>query len=686
MVPRCRRDRRQTRSDGELCTPKYAALLRRGTVMNSRDEDSFRIKPRPPRAGRTRSGQRFVTRVLTQVSRGGGGTRTGRPAKPSKGGARLNRGQVAARLAGDQLNARSRRVVIKTRLVVLGSAGSRAVVTHLRYLARDGVTEDGAAGQAYDARSDIADVKAFEQRGRDDRHQFRFIVSPEDAEQIQDLRHFTRELMCRMERDLETKLEWVGVDHWDTDNPHTHVVLRGVDQTGRDLVIDRGYLTQGMRLRACEVASEWLGMRTERELRESLQREVDQQRWTTLDHDLQRRTREGLVDLSEVPSDAARLRQRGLLIRRLQRLETMGLSERVDAGHWRVSANFEKVLRGLGERGDIIRTLQRALGHERRELAILDPKSAPPPVIGRIASKGVADEPTDSAYLVVDGVDGRAYYVALPARTDLTQWPVGGIVEVRAARERAADRAIAAVASDGVYRVDRHLTQLRAQSLKADPDEIVAGHVRRLEALRRAGVVERISEGLWRVPDDLVARGKAYDAGRSGSVELELHSHLPIEHQVRALGATWLDRQLVDRPATPIANRGFGATVHKAVRAREDFLVETGVSERGAGGVTVAPGLLGVLRTCELEQVAKRITAQTGLTYRPMKDGTSTSGIYRRSIMLASGRFAMLDDGLGFSLVPWRPVVEAQLGRSVTAVARDEHVTWQLGRSRGLSR
>ena len=654
--------------------------------MNTRDEDTFRIKPRPPRAGRTRSGQHFLTRVLTEISRGGGRARTGRPAKPSKGGARLNRGRVAARFAGDQLNARSRRVVIKTRLVVLGSAGSRAVATHLRYLARDGVTENGAPGQAYDAHSDIADVKAFEERGRDDRHQFRFIVSPEDADQIQDLREFTRELMGRMERDLETRLEWVGVDHWDTDNPHTHVVLRGVDETGHDLVIDRGYLTQGMRLRACELASEWLGMRTERELRESLHREVDQQRWTTLDQDLQRRTRDGLVDLSEVPSEATRLRQRGLLIGRLQRLEVMGISERINAGQWRIHPDLEKILRGLGERGDIIRTLQRALGQGRRELAILDPKSAGPPIIGRIASKGVADELTDTAYLVVDGVDGRAHYVALPARTDLTQWPVGGIVEVRAARERVADRAIAALASDGIYRVERHLAHLRAQSLQAAPEEIVAGHVRRLEALRRAGIVERISEGLWRIPDDMVARGKAYDVGRSGSVELKLHSHLPVEHQVRALGATWLDRQLVDRAATPIANQGFGANVHKAVRGREDCLVEEGLAERRAGGVTVAPGLLGVLRTRELEQVAKRITTQTGLTYRPMKDGTSTSGIYRRSIMLASGRFAMLDDGLGFSLVPWRAVIEKQLGRSVTAVVRGDQVTWQLGQSRGFSR
>lgn len=654
--------------------------------MSTRNEDDFRLKPRPPRAGRSLSGQRFLTQVLTEVSRAGGVTGNGRLARRTKGGARLSRGQVAARVSGGQLNARSRRVVIKTRLVVMRGVASRAVATHLRYLAREGVTKDGASGQAYDARSDVADVKTFEQRGRDDRHQFRFIISPEDADQIEDLRDFTRVLMDRMERDLETRLEWVGVDHWDTDNPHTHVVLRGVDETGRDLVIDRGYLTQGMRLRACELASEWLGPRTERELRASLDREVDQERWTTLDRDLQRQAREGLVNLSEVPTDAASVRQRGLLIGRLQRLETLGLSEKVDAGHWRVRPDCESVLRSLAERGDIIRTMQRALGQERRELAIVDPKSATSPIIGRIASKGLADELTDAAYLVVDGVDGRAHHVALPARTDLTPWPVGGIVEVRATRERSADRAIAALSSDGLYRVDRHLSQLRTQSQKADPEEIVAGHVRRLEALRRAGIVERIGEGIWRVPGDLVARGKAYDVDRSGRVELDLHAHLPIEQQIRTVGATWLDRQLADQPSTAIANRGFGAKVHSALRAREDFLVEHGLAERRAGRITVVPGLIGVLRRRELDHVAKGIAKQTGLTYRPTKDGGSAQGVYRQSIMLASGRFAMLDDGLGFSLVPWRPVIEPQLGRSITAVVRGDHVAWQFSRSRGLIR
>lgn len=159
---------------------------------------------------------------------------------------------------------------------------------------------------------------------------------------------------------------------------------------------------------------------------------------------------------------------------------------------------------------------------------------------------------------------------------------MGGIVEVRAARDRVADRTSAALAKDGVYQADLHLSQLRAKADgTTDPDEIVAGHVRRLEALRRPGVVERITDRLWRIPEDLVVRGKVCDAARSGGVDVVLHSHLPIERHVRAIGATWLDRQLAEGVAAPMANPGFGAGVPAAgsridrwrtVRLRQAFI------------------------------------------------------------------------------------------------------------------
>jgi len=101
--------------------------------------------------------------------------------------------------------------------------------------------------------------------------------------------------------------------------------------------------------------------------------------------------------------------------------------------------------------------------------------------------------------------------------------------------------------------------------------------------------------------------------------------------------------------------------------------------------LVLRPDLLKALQQQELDQAFQSIASNTGLVPRPTEDGRRVSGVYRRSIMLASGRFAMLDDGLGFSLVPWRPTVEKSLGRSVSAVVHGEQVSWHLGRSRSIA-
>ena len=248
---------------------------------------------------------------------------------------------------------------------------------------------------------------------------------------------------------------------------------------------------------------------------------------------------------------------------------------------------------------------------------------------------------------------------------------------------RAADRNIAALASDGLYRTDHHLAVAQGQAVPGrDPQEVVAAHVRRLEALRRAGIVERVAEGLWKVPDDLPERGRQYDAQRLGGVAVELKSHLPIERQARVIGATWLDQQLIGG-GRGLGDLGFGSETKQAMQQRTNFLAEQGLAERRGQRVILARNLLGTLRNRELAQAAKEIAADTGLEHRPVADGQRVAGIYRRSVMLASGRYAMLDDGMGFSLVPWKPVIEKRLGQSVAAHVSDKGVNWILGHQRG---
>ncbi|WP_457952807.1 DUF3363 domain-containing protein [Pseudomonas aeruginosa] len=660
--------------------------------MTDRRDDDFRVRPGAPKNRGKGQGQSFVSKVLKRAGKASGGkSAVRRPVAGGSGqhagqrpGSRLGRGHTAARFAGAKLTPMSRRVTVKTLLVNQRNASPQSLAKHLRYIERDGAGRDGEPGRAYGPQTDHADLDAFKERCQDDRHHFRFIVSPEDGAELDDLRTYTRHLMNRMEADLGTRLDWVAVDHWNTDNPHTHLIVRGRDDTGRDLVIAGDYIAHGFRHRAAELATEWLGPRTELEIQQTWQREVKQERWTSLDRTLQREVGEDDRVRIERFNEPTLQRQRLLLIGRLQRLQRLGLADEVQPSTWAIHADAEKTLRALGERGDIIRTMQRAMSGQPRELAVFEPADDGRTLVGRVAAKGLADELHDRGYLVIDGVDGKAHYVALNARDELASYPTGAVVEVRGSAEvRAADKNIAALASDGLYRTDHHLAieQGRAKPGR-DPQEVVAAHVRRLEALRRAGIVERVAEGLWKVPDDLSERGRQYDAQRLGGVAVELKSHLPIERQARVIGATWLDQQLIGG-GKGLGDLGFGGDARQALQQRADFLEEQGLAQRRGQRLILSRNLLETLRNRELAQAAQHIAADSGLEHRHVTDGQRVAGIYRRSVMLASGRYALLDDGMGFSLVPWRPIIEPRLGQQIAATVRGGGVSWEVGRQRG---
>ncbi|MCT8875903.1 relaxase/mobilization nuclease and DUF3363 domain-containing protein [Shewanella xiamenensis] len=650
--------------------------------MSRSDDDRFRIRPGTPK----QRGDAFINKVLRQTNKAGAklGKAVGKVGH--RPGSRLGRGHVAARFAGASLMPNARRLTIKARLVNLAKAGPRSIAAHLRYIEREGVDRQGGPGHAYGPTTDTADTAAFEERGREDRHQFRFIVSPEDAEQLDDLRTYTRHLMARMEADLGTRLDWVAVDHWNTDNPHTHVVLRGKDDTGKDLIISRDYIAEGMRYRAAELATEWLGPRTELEIQRAMQREVDQERWTGLDRTLQRLAVDGLVR-PETLADPRLQRQRQMLSGRLQRLQRMGLASEQQPSAWTIHSEAEPTLQAMGERGDIIRTMQRAMSGKQRDLVVFQTGEEGHSIVGRVVGKGLADELYDKSYMVIDGIDGKAHYVALSPRSELELYPIGAVVEVKGSTDvRAADRNITALSADGIYRTDHHLAVAQGQATPdRDPREVVAVHVRRLEALRRAGIVERMTEGQWKVPDDLPERGRQYDTQRLGcGMAVDLRSHLPIERQTRVVGATWLDQQLIGG-GKGLGEMGFGSEVRDALKQRSDFLIDQGLAERRGQRVILARNLLATLRGREVDAAGGRIAAETGLAHRAVTDGEPITGVYRRSVQLASGRFAMLDDGIGFSLVPWKPVIEQRLGKTMTAVIRGSNVSWVLERQRGIS-
>ena len=232
-----------------------------------------------------------------------------------------------------------------------------------------------------------------------------------------------------------------------------------------------------------------------------------------------------------------------------------------------------------------------------------------PSVLGRLADRGLQDELKGSAYVVIEGVDGRAHHVrfsSLEATGDAT---VGAVVEVRPF-----------TGDDGQRRVS------------------------------------------------LAAR-----------------SDLSLEAQVSSQGATWLDRTLLARERIALAEGGFGAEVRDALAKRTDHLVTEGLAHRQGPRTVFARDLLDDLRRREIDAASTKLSAETGLHRVGSAEGEHVAGIYRQRVQLASGRFAMIDNGLGFELVPWKPALEEHVGRHVSGVVQPGgSVAWSFGRTRGL--
>jgi type IV secretory pathway VirD2 relaxase len=579
---------------------------------------------------------------------------------------------------------------------------SRAVDAHLRYLERDGVTRDGERGKAYSALENEADGKAFVERGREDRHQFRFIVAPEDATEMADLRGFTRDLMHQMERDLNTRLDWIAVDHHNTGHPHTHVIVRGVLDDGRILNIAGDYIAHGVRHRASELVTRELGHQSEIELQSKLQNEVEAERVTRLDKMLMSEQREqGVIDLRPGEGATFLVREnRNLMISRVRHLERYGIATELEPGLWSLSDRAEQVLKDLDHRTEVINSIHRALtknglAEERGvDQYALHGEGSGEKVVGRVLAKGLAgDEMGERVHLIVDGIDGRVHHIEFKDPNRIEEVGRDMIVEAApiVSGPRPADRNIASNAEEdnGIYRPSRHLERIHDNFERQgkDPEAYVRSHVRRLEALRRAGLVERIDADNWKVPKDLVERGQVYDLSQGGDgLRIRALSPISLDRQIASDGATWLDRQIIAEDRSAIRDSGFGREVNKAISRRARRLVEMGLATAKDGNVLVPVDTVATLERREIERVGQQMARERGLTYVPANAGDYVSGRLAGVASLVSGRFAMIDNGLGFQLVPWQPVLEKRIGQYITGLQRDDGgIEWTLGRNRGLS-
>lgn len=684
------------------------------------DDEEFRFRPRPgrvrsdaPKLGKAKSFLTQAKKIARQQSNSlsrssGSSSQRARSQASAKGGKAsrtsgapgLKRGRGAAFLRARTLSGGwkhsspgQRRVVVKTRYVQ-GAGKNGKSAAHLRYIQRDGTSRDGERGQLYSATEDRADGAAFVERGADDRHQFRFIVSPEDGADLSDLTAYTRDLMAQVETDLGTRLDWVAVNHHNTGHPHVHVIVRGVDELGQNLVINGDYLANGIRERASDLATLELGPVTEIEQSRKLSAEIGQDRYTRIDRAMAEEAADRFLDLRHEPADHRRQFDRTLRLRRLGKLEKMGLATEHAPGVWELSDRMEPALRELGERGDIIRNMHKALkadGLERDPMTFQIHDAAPEvPITGRVIDKYLTDELGENLTVVVDGVDGRTHHVAGidPARVEDAR--IGSVVEIGPpdTAQRPSDRTIAGITEGGVYRPSRHLEQARFEGRVpgGDYEGYVDAHVRRLETLRRAGIAERIDADKWRIPEDFESRAAAYDAGRNRQATIRILSAARLEQQIGADGATWLDRRLVSAERSDLAPSGFGQQVREAMDRRREHHIDRGDATQASDGrVFYRRSLLTTLREREVTRVGAEMAENKRLLFRAATDGETVSGKFTGTVQLTSGKFAIVEKSREFTLVPWRPVIDRQLGREVIGVVQGGSVSWQLGRQRGLA-
>lgn len=580
----------------------------------------------------------------------------------------------------------ARRVIVKARIIKMAGVGVAAQRLHLRYIQRDAVGPDGEKGKLFDQTSELVGGKAFLKRGAADRHQFRLIVSPEDGVEMRDLKAFTRDLMTAMEKDLDTRLDWVAAAHYDTGRPHVHIVIGGKRDDSRDLVIPRKYISNGMRERASELVSIELGPQTEMEVRLKLAAEAGAERLTRLDRQLADMGVDDELDLT--PDHRGQAWRRRLHLARLKKLERLGLAEKTGAMRWRLAPQWQATLKRMGERGDIIKTLNAKLAERGVSAPVgadaiydpADPRSKP--FEGRVLAAGVAGENHDRVYGVIERVDGRVFHVDLGSAGVAPEVARGAIARVAPmdVKPKPSDRTIAKIAASNScrYSAALHLDH----DTRARP-EFIAAHVRRLEALCRAGHAERLSDGSWSVPDDYLVRAENYERqrARSAPVNMQILSRLSLSAQERAIGVTWLDRQLMSDGER---QKTFGAAFRDSLAARRLFLIEQGMMR--ADDKTLDPSALKDLERRDLADAGEALSKSLGKPYKPATSDGKIEGTYRAPIDRPSGRFAVIERTKDFTLVPWRDVLERNRGKTVAGMVRGRSMSWTLTRSKGLVR
>lgn len=490
--------------------------------------------------------------------------------------------------------------------------------------------------------------------------------------------------MAQAESDLGTKLDWVAVDHFNTDQPHTHVMVRGVDETGGDLIIARDYIADGFRERAVELVTADLGPRTDQEIEAQLHNDVEQERFARIDQRLLLEV-DSEHELS-ILSDAGV--PQSIMLGRLHKLRAMGLASEIDDSRWTVSDGLEDALRKIEERGDAIKTIERELslrGMKRPGVDHVVVTELHEPLAGRIIHCGVSKTHPDRSYVMLDGLDGRVHYLDVGVGTDVSPIPEGSIVRMtpRTIGSGEIVRAIVEVArcNAGCYSPDAHMRHDPAVT-----QGIAESHVRRLELLHQddAGF-RRNPDGSWIIEADHLDRVASVEATRlrNDPISIETLSSETLAAQEHAEAPTWLDRQLSAANPPILRDVGFGREVRLALASRRQWLIEQQLAEGEGRNFRLRSGAILMLQRRELLAAANRLSRELGKPVLELEPEGSINGrLIRRVDLSSGGQFALVEHSRDFRLVPWQPELDQEIGRDIQGSMQSGGIAWRSSRDR----
>lgn len=584
----------------------------------------------------------------------------------------------------------SQRCIVKARIVKMKDGRKKekdrvkkAVDLHLKYIQRDGVEKDGSKGELYGPDKKI-DAAKFGRQIKGEPHQFRFIVSPENAADL-DLTEFTKKLMEQMEKDLARKLEWAAVNHYNTDNPHIHIVVRGLDSNGREVIMDRDYISHGIRNRAIEIATMELGLRTESELEMQLKKEITAERYTGLDYKIEQiagiSPDHHTVDLGEYPENQFERNNQLRLTSRLETLESLGLAEHTAYRTWELSRGWQDTLRELGKRNDIINTMHRKINGDPSKYRIINDRTESMKIEGRLSSKGLSNELYDKYYLIVEGTDGASYYVNAHRGMKVDELREGSIVSLSVEKDKwlkSSDYRIDKFARNhqGIYSPKLHLSEIgqdtievtgrdektgKPRRVKIAPKDFVKSHGRRLYKLRTYGLAEKLDDDRWRIDKNLIDELKKRDLERPlKRVGVREISSINIEDQAIYRGRAWIDRYAQDPDAIGLSYTGFGSEVRLQAKIRQRFFQELGIQKAGEA-------LKSKLDQIEYDDTVNRLKGQKRMVFKRMHALIRFRGEMSCKPLKSGKSYAIVTDSRSkeFTMVPWKKRYENVVGSEI---------------------